>query len=295
MASDERPYVQTYSIVAGTRACNAKCPYCISRMTPSQGIGMRLPEINWRNFDLGAKLANKRGADTVLITSKGEATLYPEQLTDFMRHLQKHEFPMIELQTNGIKLMEDSYGKHLKNWYDLGLTTMAISMVHYDSKRNKEIYEPHTGNLLDLVKLVDKLHDYNLSVRFSCIMVKGYVDSVEEVVNMADFAKQQGIEQLTVRSVEVPSKSEDPQVWEYARNHKIPQETIDKTRDFLDRNGTRLMELVHGAIVYDYHGQNICLSNCLTIQPDNKAIRQIIFFPDGHVRYTWTHEGAVLF
>ena len=295
MASDERPYVQTYSIVAGTRACNAKCPYCISRMTPSQGIGMRLPEINWRNFDLGAKLANKRGADTVLITSKGEATLYPEQLTDFMRHLQKHEFPMIELQTNGIKLMEDSYGKHLKNWYDLGLTTMAISMVHYDSKRNKEIYEPHTGNLLDLVKLVDKLHDYNLSVRFSCIMVKGYVDSVEEVVNMADFAKQQGIEQLTVRSVEVPSKSEDPQVWEYARNHKIPQETIDKTRDFLDRNGTRLMELVHGAIVYDYHGQNICLSNCLTIQPDNKAIRQIIFFPDGHVRYAWTHEGAVLF
>ena len=295
MASDERPYVQTYSIVAGTRACNAKCPYCISRMTPSQGIGMALPEINWRNFDIGAKLARDWGAATVLITSKGEATLYPEQLTDFMRHLQKHEFPMIELQTNGIKLMEDSYGKHLKNWYDLGLTTMAISMVHYDSKRNKEIYEPHTGNLLDLVKLVDKLHDYNLSVRFSCIMVKGYVDSVEEVVNMADFAKQQGIEQLTVRSVEVPSKSEDPQVWEYARNHKIPQETIDKTRDFLDRNGTRLMELVHGAIVYDYHGQNICLSNCLTIQPDNKAIRQIIFFPDGHVRYTWTHEGAVLF
>jgi len=295
MANDEKPYVQTYSIVAGSKACNARCPYCISKMTPSQGVGMKLPEINWRNFDIGAKLADKLGATTVLITSKGEATLFPEQLTEFMEHLQKHDFPVIELQTNGIKLMDDSFDKHLKDWYDLGMTTMAISMVHYDSKKNKEIYEPHNNNLLDLVQLADKLHDHKLSVRFSCILVKDYVDSVEEVVNLADFAKQHGIEQLTVRSVETPSKSEDLGVLAYTKEHKIPQKTIDDTREFLDKEGTRLMELVHGAIVYDYKGQNICLSNCLTIRPNNNAIRQLIFFPDGHVRYAWTHEGAVLF
>jgi molybdenum cofactor biosynthesis enzyme MoaA len=264
-------------------------------MTPAQGVGMSLPEVNWRTLDLGARLAREWGAATVLISSKGEATLYPKQLTQFMHKLQKHEFPMIELQTNGIKLLEESYDKHLKEWYDLGLTTMAISMVHPDTKKNKEIYEPHNENVFDLVKLVDKLHKHKMSVRLSCIMLKGYIDDIDGVANLVDFAKKYGIEQLTARSVQVPSKSQDPEVFEYAEKHKVPQQVIDDIRDFLDQEGTRLRELVHGAIVYDYKEQNICLSNCLTIESDSNAIRQIIFFPDGHVRYDWAHPGAILF
>jgi hypothetical protein len=66
-------------------------------------------------------------------------------------------------------------------------------------------------------------------------------------------------------------------------------------RHFFDTNGTRLRELVHGAIIYDYKGQNICLSDCLTMNPKDNSIRQVIFFPDGHVRYDWQHEGAILF
>ena len=38
------------SIVAGTKKCNAKCPFCISKMTPNNGINNVEPEVNWRNF-----------------------------------------------------------------------------------------------------------------------------------------------------------------------------------------------------------------------------------------------------
>ena len=138
MVEKGKPYVQTYSIIAGSLACNARCPYCIAKMTPAQGLEIKKSEINWRNFDLGANLSKKWGAATALITSKGEATLFPEQITQFMYQLQKHKFPLIELQTNGIELTKDFYDCYLKDWYNLGMTTIAISIAHYDPKKIKK-------------------------------------------------------------------------------------------------------------------------------------------------------------
>jgi hypothetical protein len=51
---------------------------------------------------------------------------------------------------------------------------------------------------------------------------------------------------------------------------------------------------MHGAIVYDYRGQNVCLTDALTIEPETDKIRQLIFFPDGHLRYDWQYKGAIL-
>lgn len=293
MTSD-KPYVQTYTIVAGSLACNARCPYCIAKMTPAQGMEKKLPEVNWRNFEIGTALAKAWDAITVLITSKGEATLYPEQLTEFMQHLKQYRF-MIELQTNGIKLMEDSFDKHLLDWYNLGLTTIAVSIAHYDSNRNKSIYQPHNDNILDLTALIDKLHGKGFSVRLSCTMLNDYIGSIEELCNLIDFAKENKVEQLTATPVRKPAKSENEEVAKYVEEHRVPEKTISDMKQFFDTNGTRLRELAHGAIIYTYKRQNICLSDCLTMNPKDNAIRQLIFFPDGHVRYDWQHEGAIFF
>ncbi len=291
--TDNTPYVQTYTVVAGSLACNARCPYCIAKMTPTQGVEKKLPEVNWRNHDKGARIALGHGALTALITSKGEATLYPEQLTRFVQHL--HEFPQIELQTNGIKLMEESFDKHLNEWYTFGMTTIAVSIAHYDSKKNKSIYQPHNDNLLDLAKITNKLHDKGFSARLSCIMIRDYIDSIEELCNIIEFAKDNKVEQLTVTPARKPGKSESKEVADYVEAHMLPEKTICSMKNFLNSNGTKLRKLVHGAIVYDYKGQNICLNDCLTIDPEDKSIRQLIFFPDGHVRYDWQHPGAILF
>jgi len=292
---EDKPYVQTYSIVAGSLACNAKCPYCVSKMTPHQGVEMKPSDVNWRNFDLGAKLSKEWGAATVLITSKGESTLFPEQLTEYMRKLSKHEFPMVELQTNGIKLMEDSYDKHLAKWYELGMTTIALSVTHYDDEKNNAIYQPGRETDYNLEGLIGKLHDHGFSVRLSCMMFKGYIDNPEEIQKLVDFAKENDVEQLTVRSIEKPDCSENKDVSGWVDEHRLVDNVVSDVRDYLDAEGTRLRELVHGAIVYDYQGQNICLSNCLTRDAKDSSIRQLIFFPDGHVRYDWQHPGAILF
>jgi len=32
----------------------------------------------------------------------------------------------------------------------------------------------------------------------------------------------------------------------------------------------------------------------LTIQPKIRKKRQLIFYPDGHLRYDWQYQGAIL-
>jgi hypothetical protein len=46
--------------------------------------------------------------------------------------------------------------------------------------------------------------------------------------------------------------------------------------------------------VYDIEGQNVCMTNSLTRDTNIENIRQIIYFPDGHIRYDWEYTGAVL-
>jgi pyruvate-formate lyase-activating enzyme len=264
-------------------------------MTPSEGIEQKLSDVNWRNFEIACKYAEQSDVSTVLITGKGEPTLFPEVVTDFLEHLQRYDFPFIELQTNGLAFQQrgDEYTRYLKEWYELGMTTVALSIVHYDDKLNQEIYTPY-GNYPHLEKTIGMLHGEGLSVRLSCMMAKGYIDNVESIDQLVDFAKENKVEQLTVRRVEKPENSRDEAAANWVTEHYLPKEDIDNIRDYLDNNGTRLMELPHGAVVYDYKGQNICLNNCLTIDPKGETIRQLIFFPDGHLRYDWQYEGAVL-
>jgi hypothetical protein len=56
--------VKTFSIIAGSAACNARCPFCVSKMTPDSGITVKEPDVNWRNFSISAGLAKLYGADT---------------------------------------------------------------------------------------------------------------------------------------------------------------------------------------------------------------------------------------
>jgi hypothetical protein len=38
--------ILTFSIVAGSMACNARCDFCVAGMTPPNGIGPKEPEVD---------------------------------------------------------------------------------------------------------------------------------------------------------------------------------------------------------------------------------------------------------
>lgn len=287
--------IQTYTALVGGRECDARCPFCVSKMTPKLGVPLQAPEINWRNFGIGCNFAKASGVSTVLLTSKGEAILFPDQITDYLKNLRPYNFSFIELQTNGIAFFQryNEYEGYLKEWYNLGLTTIAISLVHYENEKNKEIFQPDS-DYMDLVELIKKLHKIGFSLRLSAVMCKGFIDRVNKVKKLIQFTKDNKVEQLTIRPVRRPEKSESEKVYKWVLKHELSEEEISSIREFLFREGKEVLRLVHGAVVFDLGGQNICLTDALTLEPESQEIRQLIFFPDGHLRYDWQYPGAIL-
>lgn len=287
--------VQAFSVLVGNTSCNGRCPYCVAKMTPLQGMSQKLPEINERNFKIGCRFAKDSGVSTALLTGKGEPTLFPDQVSGFLDHLRLYCFPFMELQTNGILLWQrkKKYEKHLRDWYGYGLTTVAVSIAHYEKEKNWEIFQPN-GKYMNLVGLISHLHSIGFSVRLSCTMFKGGIDTVPEVKKLIAFAKKNKVEQLTITPVRAPQKSENPKVAQWVAEHELDETMQWAMKESLDSSGKKLLTLAHGATVYDVDGQNICLSDCLTIKPSPEEVRQLIFFPDGHLRYDWQYSGAIL-
>ncbi|MEK9186614.1 MAG: radical SAM protein [Patescibacteria group bacterium] len=287
--------VQTFSILAGSEACNARCPFCVSKMTPPMGIELKEPEVNWRNFRKACRLAQLTDVTTVMFTGKGEPTLFPKQITRFMDELARYDFPIIEIQTNGIPIAEkpEIYDQYLKEWYEKGLTTIAISIVHYDTEKNRQNYLPSKKSYIDLPALIKKLHDFKFSVRLTCIMVREGINGVAELERLVQFAKENKVEQLTVTPVNKPEETENEEVWHWTKENHLLPEQLKEIINYLEKNGSHLMTLSHGAKVYDLHGQNICLNYCLTVQPESETMRNIIFFPDGHPRPYWQYPATL--
>ena len=288
--------IQTLSILAGSEACNARCPYCISKMTPAQGMRLSEPEVNWRNFKIACRLAQQCGVTVVMLTGKGEPILFPEQITKYLQALEDYPFPLIELQSNGILFLDqqEEYARHLHDWYALGLTTIAISVAHYLPEKNHEIYLPHRKSYIDLPLLIQTMHAHKFSVRLTSVLADGYIDNRESLQAFIAFAREHQVEQLTFRPVNHPKSSRNPESFDWASRHHLKPEQLADIQTYLESHGHLLMTLVHGAQVYDVEGQNVCLTDSLTIDPRSEDLRQLIFFPDGHLRYDWQYPGAIL-
>jgi molybdenum cofactor biosynthesis enzyme MoaA len=294
--------IQTFSILAGSPACNANCPFCVSKMTPENG-SKEMDSINYDNFHNACKFALSCGVNTTIITGKGEPTLRPDHISTTLCMMKKSNFPFIELQTNGINLADEDFKSHLQDWKKNGLTTISLSCVHYEDKRNKEIYGDKYPSLSEMIPYLQGL---GYSVRLSCIMVKDYIDSVVSLHNFVDNAKN-NIEkqvQLTFRPVTVTSLSGGDSnhkfkcinAKKWTTENQVSKKNLEDIHNYLKITSTitPLLSLVHGATVYDYNGQNVCMTNCLTRSTDENEIRQLIYFPDGRLRYDWELKGAIL-
>lgn len=93
--------VETFSLVVWSNICNACCSFCVAKLTPSNGVFSRSIPIDTRKFDIAARLASVKWVDTAILTWRWEPLLYPDQITEYLKLLQKYNFPFITLQTRG--------------------------------------------------------------------------------------------------------------------------------------------------------------------------------------------------
>ncbi len=290
--------IGTFTIVCGNSACNARCPCCISQMTPP-AESVKDKDVNWRNFDIACQFAKECGATTALITGKGEPTLRPDLVGKYIKKAREQKFCFIELQTNGI-IFKDEFGLQLaKQWYDAGLTLVCMSILHPYAVQNSQAMYPQ-GPVYNVWAIAEKLHEIGLSVRINLTMTTLLSEELQlpqavllNLKKFVDFGREYKIEQLTARPVNMPDGC-DNEVARWVKTHRI--EGVEKMcQDYLIGNmATPLLNLGHGATIYDWNGQNICVNNCLTESKNPEDIRQLIFLPNGRLVYSWVFSGAVI-
>lgn len=292
---------QTLSVVTGTQICNASCPFCVSKMTSLEYVERKTIPINQRNFQKTLRLAQIGDVSTVIMTGKGEPFLYPNQILDYLFAMKDYNFPFIEIQTNGELLTKDKIGTVvvddlLKEMYDRGVTNILISNVGPDAELNRQIYFPNKKLYYNMGNLVQRIQNANINARLTTVGIKGGVDSIEKLDQLVEWAKFLGVKQLTWRPVNEPGEdhTSDDSVTAWVKSHYIEPETTRSLHQHVSTHGTMLYKLVHGAAVYDYKGMNLCLTNCLTRDPAQETIRQLIFFPDGGLYTDWAMKGSVL-
>jgi hypothetical protein len=293
--------IQTFSIVVGTKACNAKCPFCVSRMTGFDPVIGKPADINEDHFRKACQLARLGGTTTVLMTGKGEPTLYPKEITEYLKLLSRENFPLIEIQTNAMLLGQLARGEKPKikdmthdevaKWQDLGLNTIAISNVGYEQAWNQRIYGDGYG---DLAPTVDWLHEMGFTIRFCTMLQKECVDTPEKMNKLVTFCGMLDVEQLTVRPIRKPSATKDGGASDFVTQYGLTEDQEDEIAGWIRTNGTLIATMMHGAEVYDIAGQNVCLSDCLTVDGHKDDIRTLIFYSDGRLTYDWQYEGAVI-
>lgn len=180
-------------------------------------------------------------------------------------------------------------------WHKRWLSTIAISCVHYDDAKNRKILQPD-GDYLNLSELIETLHNAGYSVRLSAVMIKGFLDSVRKIKNLVIFAKENRVEQITIRPLGKPPNGRNEETCQWIDKNLTDPALPGQVLDFLNaeiaaKRAKMLLNLVHGAVVYDLWGQNLCLTNCLTSSPDPNEIRQLIF-SGKHIYYDWSSLAA---
>ncbi|MHB8107901.1 MAG: radical SAM protein [Candidatus Cryosericum sp.] len=278
----------TFSVVVGDNTCNAACPFCISKMTANEGCKDGCKEVNWQRFHIAAELAVHSGVQTMMLTGVGEPTLHPELITRYLEESAGYQLPLIELQTNGALLgaLRDS----LPIWEGVGLSLVCLSITHWDPAVSNRLMgiKDDTYNYWDTV---DWLHSMGFSVRLNCTLLAEGINSSPHVETLIQECRIGAVEQLTLRDVTIPKNPVNQAVAKFARAQQCRDLSSCLTH-YLHRNGTLMLRLPHGGTIYDYHGQNVCVNNCLTQTANPDAQRQLIFFPDGRIAYDWQHPGA---
>ena len=281
----------TFSIVVGTTACNAKCPFCVSKMTLAPGTDVLGQPVRWDRFETACKIVEhaRDGLVSVVLTGVGEPLLHPDEISKYLTRLNGR-FPLVDLQTNGVSIKNVAKWDYWEIWKAQGLTQVSISVTHADPVRSNEIMGIEAQyNYWDAVKC---LKEAGFSVRLNCTMLKSGIYLPSQVHGLIDLCAERGVDKLTLREVEAPSNPLDMKVAMWVKDEKIHGAATRLCQNLEMNRATLLLKLPHGGVVYDVRGQNVAVATCLTKTTNPDDIRQIIFFPDGRIAYDWQHPGA---
>ena len=295
--------IQSISIVPEVVGCNQRCKFCIARMTPKPEINGFNQEEYLRKLEGALMWAKAGGAQTAIITSKGETLFSDEEYLIEVIKLSKRYFGQIDLHTNGNLLTKEM----AKNFYENGLTNITLSVPSLNRRELIEI----TEKFVDYRKIIKFCREVELVTRLSCTVNKSGVKDFDSMLDYIRQVKSAGARQIVFRELWIPkeSKQADLEVYKWSKKNIID---LEKFRDIIksleaEEKARYIFTLPWGEELFDIGGMNItcatCTANYYSVDcaggscgRNNSAdtIKSVVFLPDGHLYSSWELEGSII-
>ncbi len=196
--SEVEPSVNFY---IRTKFCNARCKFCTYASDASKYNEKKYIKVL---EEISSKIKIKK-----IAISGGEPTLYWDNFKNIST-IAKSISPTSELSmnTDGFRwrqLFEDP----ISQLFDY----IQLSRHHYDDIKNDEIFGTNTPRSED-IKELSFLAKNNHQVQFRCSLIKGYIDSKEEVFKFLNWANSVNINDVGLVSLmPINQYSKDNFIW----------------------------------------------------------------------------------
>lgn len=201
----------TCSYLPVRSACDLQCRFCFSHSSISAD---RRPRQRHLDLDRYYRWAKSQGATRLVITGGGEPLLRADEALRAVAIGRAH-FEEITLFTNGTRLTPE-LAKALRS---NGLSYLCWSRHAASDARNRALMGPGAPDRERVLAAAD-----GLTVRATCVMAGGFVDSREAVFEYIDAFAELGVRQFTFKHTYVAYPSSvygDSEENHWARAHQI--------------------------------------------------------------------------
>lgn len=240
----------TCSVLPVRVACNLQCPFCFSKSSISSLDELQHKRfgdtIDWHQVDLGSyyAFAAERGATRLVITGGGEPLLRPQDTLHLIREGRQY-FDEIACFTNGTYLTPEL----AQALQQAGLSYLCYSRHAADDATTKALMGKTAPTLKAFTEAAK-----GLTIRATCVMAQGFVDSTERVWDYIHTLASYGIQQFTFKHTYVTytrsvfrGSHED----QWAAAHQVEF-------DPFANQGTIIGSLPWGPMIRNIEGYQVC-------------------------------------
>jgi len=206
----ERLMPRSVSILPVAKACQANCPFCFSKASASADIQSK--PIDWHRVAEVLRKGRASGANRAVITGGGEPSLLRDEDMDRLVRATSAVFSKIVLISNGYKwgsMSEQGRAVALRGLDDAGLSVLALSRHHFDSKQNAMLMNLATqSELIANTWSTIRPRLLRLKLRWICVLQGGGVEDRSSLEQYLDWAAETGVEEICFKELYVSTSVE---------------------------------------------------------------------------------------
>lgn len=275
--------------------CNLRCPFCIANTKSFAKEDFEKWKINLkRTFKIFKDIKS-------IIILGGESTIDPlffDKLNEIEKVIKGSNVTNVILTTNGIMLKHEKFlDKLLKSC----VTSINISIMNHNQKKNDNIMNGKTLTKEELEKIYLKLRENNKTMRINVNVFKGNLDSIQELLNYVNnFNGLTDIIKFTpLMKTDMFNTKEE--VLDYTHNKCMDKKEIKKLFDEFAATNEIICEndSIFGLISYKQikvNGQEVILKyeQVEDMYDLDTVIPTLKLYPNGNLANEWNYEKNIL-